>query len=77
MEKNISGMLVETVVKKALKNIKDNPERGIRNLVDRALQFSSGRFQKNFFAVAQAMLQNENSAYYGLVRDTVAYADME
>ena len=70
-------MLVETVVKKALKNIKDNPERGIRNLVDRALQFSSGRFQKNFFAVAQAMLQNENSAYYGLVRDTVAYADME
>lgn len=77
MEKNLSGMLVETVVKKALKDIKDNPERGIRNLVDRALQFSTGRFQQNFFAVAQAMLQNENSAYYGLVRDTVAYADME
>ncbi|MDD3796703.1 MAG: hypothetical protein PHE06_12215 [Lachnospiraceae bacterium] len=77
MEKNLSGMLVETVVKKALKNIVDSPERGIRNLVDMALQFSKGRFQTNFFTVAQTMLQNENSAYYRLVRDTVAYADMD
>ncbi|MGI6500532.1 MAG: hypothetical protein ACOX1S_06565 [Anaerostipes sp.] len=77
MEKNLSGMLVETVVKKALKRIKDSPERGIRNLVDMALQFSEGRFQTNFFAIAQTMLQNENSAYYGLVRDTVAYTDLD
>lgn len=77
MEKNLSGILVETVVKNTLKGIKDNPERSLRNLVDLALQFSEGRFQKEFFTVAQAMLQNENSAYYGLVRNTVAYTDME
>ena len=70
-------MLVETVVKKALKSIKESPERGIRNLVDMALQFSEGRFQKNFFTVTQTMLQNENSAYYGLVRDVVAYTDSD
>ena len=77
MEKSMSRMLVETVVKKALKSIKDSPERGIRNLVDMALQFSEGRFQQNFFITAQTMLQNENSAYYGLVRDVVTYTDTD
>lgn len=77
MEKNVSRILVETVVKKALKSIKNSPERGIRNLIDLALQFSDGRFQKNFFASAQTMLQNENSAYYGLVRDVIAHVDTE
>lgn len=70
MEKCMTWMLIETVVKKALKSIKDDPERGIRNLVDMALQFSTeSRFQKNFFTVIQTMLQNENSAYYALARD--------
>lgn len=77
MKKSMSRILIETVVKKALASIKDNPERGIRNLVDMALQFSKGRFQQNFFTVAQTMLQNENSAYYGLVRNIVTYTDTE
>jgi len=77
MEKTMSRMLVETVVKKALKSIKESPERGIRNLIDMALQFSDGRFQQNFFAAAQTMLQNENSAYYGLVRDVMTYTDTD
>lgn len=73
----MSRLLVETVVKKSLKGIKDSPERGIRNLVDMALQFSEGRFQKNFFTMAQIMLQNENSAYYDLVRETVTHTDTD
>jgi len=77
MENSVSRMLVETVVKKAIKSIKDSPERGIRNLVDMALQFSGGRFQKNFFTIAQTMLQNENSAYYDLVRETVTHTDTD
>ncbi|MDO4327227.1 MAG: hypothetical protein Q4E24_14555 [bacterium] len=77
MENSMSRMLIQTVVKNALKSIKDNPERGIRNLIDLAMQFSEGRFQKNFFSTAQTMLQNENSAYYGLIRDAVAYTDTE
>ena len=77
MENSISKILVESVVKKTLKAMKENPDRGIRNLVDMALQFSDGRFQKDFFAAAQTMLQNENSAYYRLVRDVVTYADAD
>lgn len=75
MEQSISRILVETAVKAALKNIKDSPERGIRNLVDMALQCSEGRFQRQFFSTAQTMLQNETSAYYGLVKDIVANTD--
>lgn len=69
MEKEISRLLIETIVKEGLYNIQDNPERGIRNLIDKAVQFSEGRFQKQFFSIAQYMLQNQNSAYYKLVRD--------
>ena len=63
MEQTMSRLLIETVVKRALEDIKESPERGIRNLIDMALQFSEGRFQREFFTSAQAMLQNENSAY--------------
>lgn len=77
MENSMSRILTEAVVKKALKDIKDSPERGIRNLVDMALQFSEGRFQKSFFSIAQTMLQNENSAYYELVRNVVSYTDTD
>lgn len=77
MENSMSRILIETIIKRTLRNIKDNPERGIRNLIDMALQFSEGRFQKDFFTAAQTMLQNENSAYYDLVRDVVSHTDSD
>lgn len=77
MENSMSRILIETIIKRTLRNIKDNPERGIRNLIDMALQFSEGRFQKDFFTAAQTMLQNENSAYYDLVRNVVNGTDSD
>ena len=77
MENNMSSLLVGTVVKKALRSIKEDPERCVRNLVDMALQFSAGRFQKRFFTAAQTMLQNENSGYYNLIRHSVVNADTD
>lgn len=77
MENSMSRVLIETVVKNTLKGLRDDPERNIRNLVDMALHFSGGRFQQRFFETAQRMLENENSPYYGLVRDLTSYADAE
>jgi len=77
MENSMSRILIETVVKSTLKGLRDDPERNIRNLVDMALHFSGGRFQQQFFETAQRMLENENSPYYGLVRDLTSYADAE
>ncbi len=77
MENSMSKMLIETIVRSYIKNIKEDPDRGIRNLVDMAVHFSKGRFQRDFFAAAQNMLQNENSAYYSIIRNTVADIDTE
>lgn len=77
MDDSISRVLVKTMVRKAIKDIKETPERSTRNLVDLALNFSDGRFQKEFFRTAQKMLENENSAYYALIRDVLSYADEE
>ena len=77
MSNNISRIMIETVVKRYLRDIKESPERSIRNLVDMALQFSNGRFQQRFFTAAQRMLKNENSGYYALVRDVAAHVSQE
>jgi len=77
MENSMSRILIETVVRTTLKDMKEDPERSIRNLVDMALHFSNGRFQTNFFQVAQTMLKNENSPYYALLRNISSSVDTE
>ena len=75
MNTNASKILIETILKKTIRDIKEAPERNTRNIVDMALQFSKGRFQKQFFSMLQDQLKNEQSAYYSLVRDVVNHVD--
>lgn len=69
--------LIETIVKRTLQDIQDSPERSIRNLVDMALHFATGKTEQSFFRIAQSMLQNEQSAYYGLIQDMAVHVDMD
>jgi len=64
--------IIETTVNSAIKRIQNDPERSIRNLVDMALMFCNGRFQKRFFEVAQKMLEDEDSSYYRLIPDIIS-----
>lgn len=75
MKKDMTSVLVESNIRRTLKNIQEAPERATRNLIDLGLQFSSGRFQTRLFAQAQKMLQNQKSAYYDLVKRVVAAVD--
>lgn len=77
MERNLNSVLIENIVRKNLKTMKDNPERSARNMIDMALEFSDGRFQHRFFEVAQSMLENEQSAYYKMIVDYVTSVDEE
>lgn len=77
MKNNISRIITETIVRRALKDIEDSPKRSTRNLVDMALNFSSGKFQQLFFHAVQIMLEDESSVYYDLVHDIVTHADNE
>lgn len=75
MDNSVSRALIETIVRRTLREIKDSPERSSRNLIDMALTFADGRFQQAFLQIAQELLSDENSAYYDLIRDTVANVD--
>lgn len=77
MGTNTTKVLIETIVRRTLREIQSAPERNIRNLVDMALNFSKGRFQKRFFESTQRMLSNEHSAYYQLVRSIANNVDHE
>ena len=71
MAASTNRILIETFVRKALRDIQSAPERSIRNLVDMGLTFSKGRFQTRLFQSVQHMLEDEHSAYYPLVRNIV------
>lgn len=77
MEQSMSRILIETYVKSVLNRLKDDPERGLRQLADTARHFSRGRFQQKFFRTIQKMLENEESGYYRLLRDVLSYADTD
>ena len=50
MNKSMNEVMVRTIVKKAIRNLKTDPERTIRNLVDMAVQFADSRFQQEFYS---------------------------
>lgn len=67
--------MVQTAVKKGIKDIKEEPRRGIRNLVEMGGLFATGRFQQDFFAMAMGQLHDESSAYYRIVERVVKTID--
>ena len=77
MAASTNRILIETFVRKALRDIQSAPERSIRNLVDMGLTFSKGRFQTRLFQSVQHMLTDEHSAYYPLVRNIVTNVEHE
>ncbi len=77
MKKSMNEVMVKTIVKKAIRDLKTDPERTIRNLVDMALQFSDSPFQQEFYSDTQRLLTNEKSGYYDLVKETITKIDEE
>lgn len=77
MKNDPTRRLLETILRRTLDEIRRDPERSVRNLVDLALLGAKGRFQTQALELLQAMLQNSNSFYYSLIRDTVLHADPE
>lgn len=75
MKKDMTGVLVESSIRRTLKSIQESPERATRNLIDLGLEFSNGRFQTRLFKQAQTMLQNQKSTYYDLVKNIVTNVD--
>jgi len=75
VKKDINQMLIESVIRRTLKNISDSPKRGLRNVIDLALNFASGYFQNNFLKTVQSMLQNQQSAYYKVAKNAADFVN--
>lgn len=77
MENRITHVLIESMVRKALKDARESPERSVRNLIDVGLNFSTGKYQQHFLEVSRKLLENDDSGYYRLIRNAVRDADTE
>lgn len=63
----VKKAMIQAAVTNGINDIKDDPKRGIRNLVELGGMFAGGNYQKDFFETALDQLQDENSAYYQIV----------
>lgn len=77
MKVDIQRVSVETVVDKYIQDIKKDPKRAIRNLIDFGAQFSKGRFQKQFFQLSRRLMDDEKNKYYNLGKKLVMKVDAE
>ena len=73
----LKTVMIRSAVEKGIKDIKDDPKRGIRNLVELGEMFAGGRFQKDFFKTTMVQLRDENSAYYRIVEQVARQADAD
>lgn len=66
---------IQSAVSKGIRDIRRDPNRSIRKLVDLGMQFGKGSNQKSFFTDAQSALKNRRSAYYPLVTSLIRNVD--
>lgn len=66
---------IRSAVSKGIRDIRRDPNRSIRKLVDLGMQFGKGRNQQSFFVDAQSVLKNRHSAYYALVTSLIHNVD--
>lgn len=69
--KDSTETILESVIDLYLREFERDPKRSVRKLVDLGRQFSSGRFQEDFFELTHNMLEEKNSPYYDMAEKAV------
>lgn len=67
----ITKSLIRTTIKKALADVRRDPKRSVRNLVDLGLNFADGSNQRYFLDITRMYLSSDNSAYFRLAENIV------
>ncbi|MCC8015012.1 MAG: hypothetical protein LIO87_07435 [Eubacterium sp.] len=73
----MTRIIIENILRRTLKDLKESPERSLRNLVDMALDFSESKLQRSFFETAEDVLKDSQSPYYDIIRDCSAHIEDE
>lgn len=77
MDNLMNIKIIEIAIDKGIRDIEDNPKRGIRNLVDLARHFANSPFQRDILELMQTMLKDLNSPYYAIVSPLIQNVDHE
>lgn len=67
--------MIESAVSQGIRQMKEDPERSARRLVDLGKQFSHNRFQDMIFSVIQELLDNDRSSYYDMIHNLLKNTD--
>ncbi|MCI8302898.1 MAG: hypothetical protein HFF68_09105, partial [Oscillospiraceae bacterium] len=63
----LTRSVVEALAGRGIRKIAQDPERGLRALVDIGAAAARGRFQRHYMNVIQGALADENCPYYEMV----------
>lgn len=63
----LTRSVVEALAGRGIRKIAQDPERGLRALVDMGAATAKGRFQRHYMDIIQGALEDENCPYYELV----------
>ena len=75
MDNKLNKVLIQSAIKKGISDIKDNPKRGIRNLLDLGIYFIKDTFQQNIMNTSKLIFDNPNSPYYNMLENVVLNVD--
>lgn len=67
--------LIELAVSQGIREIRQDPERGLRRLSDLGQYFASRRFSDNIFIQIHEILKREDSRYYHLIQSILDHVE--
>ncbi len=76
-KRDLTRLLIESTVDRALRDMERDAHRSVRNLVDLALTFSKGTFERHFLTLCQNILEDETSLYYQLLDRALRTCDRQ
>ncbi len=71
----LTKIVVANAVKKGIRDIRNDSDRGVRYMVDLGAHVAKTRVQKEFFQNAQSLLKNPKSVYYRLAAQVIKDVD--
>lgn len=76
-KRDLNRAMVESVVNRALREMEQDSQRSARKLVDLALMFAKGPFERHFLTLCQGILEDAESPYYKLIARALQKFDWE
>jgi len=71
MKDKITRKLIDITVSRAIKDIREDPRRGIHGLIDKLREQAGDKLRPEVLETARAMLENPDSPYFKLTARTV------